>query len=191
VSDGAGRWRACRFGVTIEPAGEIHAVALAPPALTVGFALVKGGRPELVVQKLTELGIDHIVPFAADRSVVAWDEGRATKHGERLRKVAREASMQSRRCHLPAVGALVGFDDLLRGPGVALADRAGEPPTRATTTVLVGPEGGWSPDERDRARLAGAGSVRVATQVLRAETAAIAVGTVVAALRAGFVAEVS
>ncbi len=72
-------------------------------ALTVGFALVKGERPELIVQKLTELGIDRIVPFVAERSVVRWDGDRAAGHVERLRRVAREAAMQSRRCWLPEV----------------------------------------------------------------------------------------
>src|SRR5205823_6066014 len=62
VSDGAGGWRPCRFGTELEPlAPTIREVRL-DPRLTVAFAPVKGDRPELVVQKLTELGIDRIVP---------------------------------------------------------------------------------------------------------------------------------
>ena len=49
-----------------------------------GFALVKGGRPELVVQKLTELGVDRIVPFVAERSVVRWEGERADRQHVRL-----------------------------------------------------------------------------------------------------------
>ena len=71
------------------------------PKLTIGFALIKGGRPELVVQKLTELGVDAIVPFTAEHSVARWDANRATRHIERLRRVAREAAMQSRQVRIP------------------------------------------------------------------------------------------
>ena len=68
-----------------------------------GFAPVKGDRPEWTVQKLTELGVDRIVPLRAARSVVRWDGERGAAAVERLRRVAREAAMQSRRCRLPEV----------------------------------------------------------------------------------------
>jgi len=188
VSNGAGAWRPCRFGPEIEPAGAIRTVPAVVPALTIGFALVKGERPELIVQKLTELGIDRVVAFAADRSVVRWDAERAERHGERLRKVAREASMQSRRCRLPEIVVAGGFDAVVAGAqagapegSLALADRGGPPPSPATTTVLVGPEGGWS----DRERAAVAGKVGLGDHVLRVETAAIAAAVVLGALRSG------
>ncbi len=66
--------------------------------LGVAFVPVKGERPELVVQKLTEIGVDDIYPLApTTRSVVKWDAERADKNHTRLVKVSREASMQSRR----------------------------------------------------------------------------------------------
>ena len=148
------------------------------PVLTVGFALVKGARPELVVQKLTELGVDHIIPFTAARSVARWDGDKAGRQLERLAKVAREASMQSRRCHLPVVHRLHSFAEVAALPGVALAERGGRPPSVATATVLVGPEGGWDDSER----VAVADHVGFGPQVLRAETAALAVGALLAAL---------
>jgi 16S rRNA (uracil1498-N3)-methyltransferase len=75
VADGRGRWRSCRLGSgpDLEVVGDIVADPEPRPAITVAFGLVKGERPELVVQKLTELGVDRIVPFAAERSVVRWD----------------------------------------------------------------------------------------------------------------------
>jgi 16S rRNA (uracil1498-N3)-methyltransferase len=185
VSDGAGSWRACRFGVELEPVGAVqHVVAPAPP-ITIGFALVKGERPELIVQKLTELGVDRIVPFVAERSVVRWDPDRAGRHVERLRRVSREAAMQSRRCWLPEVSATLDFDGAVRaGPSpVALAERGGDPPSLAVTTVLVGPEGGWTGNERALVT----GRVALGAHVLRVETAAIAGATVLAALRSELV----
>jgi 16S rRNA (uracil1498-N3)-methyltransferase len=184
VSDGAGHWRAARLGNPIDPVGATQMVRAPGPRLTIAFALVKGTRPELVVQKLTELGIDRIVPFVAERSVVRWVADRDTKHLGRLRRVAREASMQSRRTILPEVADVSTFTDVVGLPGVAAADRAGEPPDLGHPVLAIGPEGGWSPDERAQfTRL-----VRLGDLVLRAETAAIAGGALLAGLRAGAVA---
>lgn len=172
VGDGAGRWRTARFGPTLEVTGEIVASPAPAPAVTVGFALVKGDRPELVVQKLTELGVDRIVPFRAERSVVRWDAAKAAKAVARLRQVARAAAEQSHRPWLPEVAEVVDLADLVAGEGVAVADRGGGPVDASTTTVLVGPEGGWA----DREVPPDARRVSLATHVLRAETAAITAG---------------
>jgi 16S rRNA (uracil1498-N3)-methyltransferase len=182
VSDGAGGWRRCSFvaGARLEPEGPVEREDRPSPPIGVGFALVKGDKPEWVVQKLTECGVDRIVVFAADRSIVRWDEGKATRNHERLRRVAVEAAMQSRRRWLPAVEPLVRFEDLVAG-GATLADPAGSPPDVTTMPlVLVGPEGGWSDAERSAAagRL-----VRFGPTVLRAETAALAAGILLGALR--------
>jgi 16S rRNA (uracil1498-N3)-methyltransferase len=185
VSDGRGRWRPVRFGDELEPTGPVVTMSEPEPQLTIGFALVKGERPELVVQKLTELGIDRIVPFVAERSVVRWDTERGRKHVERLRKVAREASMQSRRCRLPEVTDVARFSELVakdRG-AVALAEREGQPPSLLCRTVLIGPEGGWSRSELDLS----VPTVALGDQVLRAETAAITAASVLTALRSGLV----
>jgi len=185
VSDGHGRWRPCRFGDELEPDGEIVTVAAPRPLLTVAFALVKGERPELVVQKLTEVGIDRVVPFAADRSVVRWDSERAGRQLVRLRKVAREAAMQCRRCWLPEVAGLTTVAGLAAASSspIARADRGGGPPSLQWPTVLIGPEGGWSPDERE----AVAAATAFGEHMLRSETAAIAAGVILVALRNGLV----
>lgn len=184
VSDGRGRWRLCRLGAAgPEPVGEVVEVAAPAPALTVAFALTKGQRPELTVQKLTELGLDRIVPFAAARSVVRWDADRSERHVERLGRVAREAAMQCRRVHLPEIAGVVDFPAAAAIPGAVLADRGGRALGAGDTAVLVGPEGGW--DEGERA--CGLPAVDLGPHVLRAETAAIAAGTLLAALRAGLV----
>jgi 16S rRNA (uracil1498-N3)-methyltransferase len=187
LGDGAGGWRPARFG---DPLGDLGAIERSPrpePAVTVAFALVKGDRPELVVQKLTELGVDRITPFRARRSVVQWDEPRAAKALERLRAVARAATQQCHRPWLPEVTPIAELDDLLAEDGVALADRDGGPPSLAHPTLLVGPEGGWSPEERSAAVAVGLPTVGIGAHVLRSETAAVTAGALLTGLRNGVV----
>lgn len=193
ASDGAGAWRRCRFdgAGTLEPDGEVECHAAPPYPVTVAFALVKGDKPELAVQKLTELGVDRIVVFAARRSVVRWDEERAAKQLERLRRVAREACAQSRRLWLPEVLIAGGIEGLaVEGLAVeetVAADAGGRPLRSTDRTVLVGPEGGW-----DDGELLVAGReldrVGMGEHVLRAETAAITAGVLLTTLRAELVA---
>jgi 16S rRNA (uracil1498-N3)-methyltransferase len=187
ISDGQGRWRPAVLaddGV-LDDLGATTSVARPTPAITIGFALVKGGRPELVVQKLTELGVDVVVPFSAERSVVQWESAKAERHHVRLATVARQAAMQSRRCWLLTVEPLASFDEVISRPGSAMADRGGGPPTIAHPTILVGPEGGWGADERAAAsRL-----VDLGDHVLRSETAAIVAGAALTMIRGGLLGE--
>ena len=183
VSDGAGSWRTCRFGPTLEPVGAIDLEPRPAPQVVVCFALVKGERPEWAVQKLTEVGVDRIVPFVASRSVVRWDGDKAARNAERLRRVAREAAMQSRRVWLPEVADVATFAEIAALPGVALAEREGEPPSLDHPVVAVGPEGGWAPEEL----AAGLPRVALGPQVLRAETAAVVAGSLLLAVRSGVV----
>ncbi len=185
VSDGVGGWRRCRFGPSLEPVGEIERDDRPSPRVSVGFAVVKGQRPEWAVQKLTEIGVDRIVPLVTARSVVRWPVGGgAGTHGggahvERLRRVAREAAMQSRRSWLPEVADVTAFADLTAEPGAALAHPGGGPPSPAHTVILIGPEGGWDDAELRR----GPPLVRLGGHVLRTETAAVVAGTLLCALR--------
>jgi 16S rRNA (uracil1498-N3)-methyltransferase len=185
VSDGAGRWREGTLGAAgvVDPTSDVQSDVQTAPTITVAFALTKGERPELAVQKLTEVGADVIVPFTAARSVVRWDEKRADGNVERLRRVAREAAMQCRRSWLPTVADLSTFADVSAAPGAVLADVGGKAPSLDRPTVLVGPEGGWTDEER----ACGLPSVALGAHVLRAETAAIAAATLLGALRARLV----
>jgi 16S rRNA (uracil1498-N3)-methyltransferase len=182
VSDGRGCWRPARFDDEIEVSGGIVSVPSPSPPLTVGFALVKGAKPELVIQKLCEVGIDRIEPFVAERSVVRWDESRADRALERWGAIVRSAAMQSRRVRLPELAPVARFSAAVTTPA-ALADRRGRPPDRGDTRVLVGPEGGWSDAERDLELE----RIAFGRNVLRAETAAIAVGAILVALRESLV----
>ena len=153
------------------------------PRVTVAFAVVKGERPEWAVQKLTEIGVDRIVALQSARSVVRWPLGSAGAQLDRLRRVAREAAVQSRRAWLPVVEAVAPFEAVATEPGAALAHPGGGPPSLDRPTVLVGPEGGW-----DQAELAwGPPLVRLGPSVLRTETAAVVAGALLCALRVGIV----
>ena len=186
ASNGAGSWRVCRLGSgpqgDAEPDGEVVYVEAPRPKITIGFALIKGGRPELVVQKLTELGVEVIVPFTAEHSVVRWDADRGARHTERLRRVAREAAMQSRQVRLPDIGEVTDFADLAVQPGAVRADINGDAPSLDRPVVLIGPEGGWSDVERRQL-----GAIRISTSVLRSETAAIGAAALLTALRDGLI----
>jgi 16S rRNA (uracil1498-N3)-methyltransferase len=181
ICDGHGRWRVARLQGELSPSsvGDVVADPAPAPAVGVAFALVKGERPDLVVQKLTELGVDRIVPFAARRSVVRWDAAKAEKHRSRWDEIARAAGMQCRRTWLPEVSAVAAFEDVAALPGAALAEAGGAPPSLDLRLVLVGPEGGWDAAERS----CGLPAVRLGGHVLRAETAAITAGALLTALR--------
>ncbi len=184
VSDGVGGRLRCRFGAALEPAGEVERRPRPSPPVTVAFAVVKGQRPEWAVQKLTEIGVDRIVPLLSARSVVRWPAGEASAQVARLRRVVREASMQSRRVWLPVVEGVTPFGTMAAEPGAAVAHPGGSPPSLEHPVVLIGPEGGWDDPELARA---GAVFVGLGPSVLRTETAALVAGTLLCALRAGVV----
>jgi len=179
VSDGRGRWRLCRLGPALDPLGPIAADSAPEPEITVAFALVKGDRIEWIVQKLTEIGVDRIIPLVADRCVVKWDGSKAGRNHERLTLVARDAAMQSRRTWLPTVESLAGVAEVVTRPGAVLAERHGRPPSLARPVVLIGPEGGWSDAERATTDA----HLTLGPTVLRSETAAIVAGTALCGLR--------
>jgi len=187
AADGAGSWRLGVFraaGAPLEAAGPLSTEVRADPPVVVGFVPVKGDRPEWTVQKLTEVGVDRIVVLRSARAVVRWQGERAGPALERLRRVAREAAAQSRRAFLPEVEGIfdpVGLAGVLSPVALALAEPGAPPPTRETTAVAVGPEGGWDPAEL----AAVPGHVGLGPGILRAETAALGAGILLCAIRDG------
>jgi 16S rRNA (uracil1498-N3)-methyltransferase len=184
AADGYGRWRV--FTVAISERGRVELQAVSPlaheppllPRLTVACSLTKGEKPELVVQKLTELGADRVLLVEAARSVVRWDDAKAAAAVDRLQRVAREAGAQSRRARVPVVDGPIRVAELAELPGLVVAavdggDAAALPaPREGEWVVAIGPEGGFAPDELTA--LGPAPRLAVGPFVLRAETAAIA-----------------
>ncbi len=155
------------------------------PAFTVVQALPKGDRGELAVEMLTELGVDRIVPWAASRSVAVWRGERAEKSRAKWAATAREAAKQARRSWFPEVTGLATTADVVALLGSATqgfvlheeawAPLAGVTPDPEGPVVLVvGPEGGVSPEEIEAVAQAGAPAVRLGSEVLRTSTAGVA-----------------
>ncbi|HEU5301733.1 MAG TPA: RsmE family RNA methyltransferase [Acidimicrobiia bacterium] len=193
ATDGAGKWREYEVttvagsGLELHATGPVHTTARDQPQITVAFALTKGSKPEVAVRQLTELGVDRIVPVVAARSIARPVGARAESFTRRMRRVAREATMQSRRARLPFVGGPVPLLDLAGRAGLVVAelgaptaDRLADPGPEGWT-LLVGPEGGFDPEERDA--LGPVGRLGLGAHVLRAETAAVAGAAVLVALR--------
>jgi 16S rRNA (uracil1498-N3)-methyltransferase len=175
VGDGAGSWRTVRLNLGLEPTGPVVIEPRRQDPVTLAFALTKADKPELVVQKVTELGVEHIVLFHAARSVVRWPGDRVAHHLERLRRVVDAAVCQSRQAWSPTVTFDGEFNVVARRPGAALAAAEGGVYNAERHSVLVvGPEGGWSPEERSF-RLP---EVSFGPSILRAETAAVTAAAV-------------
>jgi 16S rRNA (uracil1498-N3)-methyltransferase len=184
AADGRGGWRPYmvtetgKSDIRLAASGATRQEPRLMPRLVVAFALTKGSKPELVVQKVTELGADSIVPVRAQRSVARWVGNRAGAAATRLQRVVREAAMQSRRARLPEIAAPVDLGTLAGRAGLVIADRDGAPaadlsePAGGEWVLVVGPEGGFEPGER--AALGAVEALGVGPFVLRAETAAVA-----------------
>ena len=194
AADGYGRWRP--YTVDGVDGGVVSLRATADfahepplvPALTIAFALTKGERPELAVQKLTELGADEIVLVRSARSIVRWDAATAStrrsiasvgSHARRARRAGR--------ARLPVIDGPVPLAEIVARSGLVLADHDGmaaaelpEPPD-GRWVVAVGPEGGF--DDAEVESFAGAPRLAIGPFVLRAETAAIASAAVLAGRR--------
>ena len=155
-------------------------------------AVAKGEKMDLVVQKATELGAARIMPLAAERAVVRLEAGRGSTRADRWRRVAQEAARQCGRADVPRVDAPSPWEDvfsllraeadrraLLLDPaddGLRLGDAARGV---SRSLVAVGPEGGFSPSERQRAVESGFLPVTLGKRVLRTETAGLAALAVV------------
>lgn len=155
-----------------------------PLHLVLIAALPKGEKLELVIQKATELGVNIIRPVSSSRSEIRRVPGRDERKLERWRKIAVGACKQSGRSRVPRVDLPVDLPSALTHPGADLkvvldAGAEGEPPSfgkvgPVTSAILaVGPEGGWSGEERLAFQKAGFLPLRLGPRVLRSETAAI------------------
>lgn len=155
------------------------------PVFTVVQALPKGDRGELAVEMLTEIGVDVVVPWAASRCVAVWRGERAAKSLAKWRITAREAAKQARRSWFPAVHELALTDEVVTRAreadlAVVLHEEATQPfaslevPDAGSIVVVVGPEGGLTPEELAAFEEVGVRPVRLGAEVLRTSTAGVA-----------------
>lgn len=157
------------------------------PEVTLYLALIKFDRFEWAVEKATELGVTRIVPFEAGRSEQGLFVG-APKRVDRWRRIAREASEQSRRLRAPEIDLPVRFPiSDVSTHRVWLDEQPGATPLIAafslrpedSVAMLVGPEGGWIDSERRKFGESGWQNVSLGPCILRAETAVCAALAVV------------
>lgn len=158
---------------------------LPPVRITLCAALIKFDHFEWIVEKATELGVERILPVGSARSEKGLFEASA-KRRERWERIAREASQQSRRTHLPEILPALRFEPSLGTEAdhrYFLEENVAPPflsvvPAERTSTdrvaLLVGPEGGWIDSERYLASSAGWRAASLGPGVLRAETAVVA-----------------
>ena len=165
-----------------------------PPSrihVTLCQAVPKGEKMEGIIRHSTELGVERIIPFIAERSVPRWRPEQLPRKRERWQKIAIDASRQCGRTDVPEVGEIVTFEKMLRGipegglrlipweeeTATGLRDILRDPARAGVTefVLAIGPEGGFSVGEIDQARQAGFLSVSLGRRVLRVETASLAV----------------
>lgn len=188
VADGTGRGirgpviETTKSSVTVRSE---ETLADAAPAIeiTVVQALAKGDRSGLACEMVTELGASTIVPWQAARSIVRWQPDRAAKSHAKWVSTVREAAKQSRRLRVPTVreaastqtvAAMIAEHDLtlVLHEDAATAFPQLDVPRTGRVALIVGPEGGITPDELETFTAAGAQPVRVSDGVLRTSTAA-------------------
>jgi 16S rRNA (uracil1498-N3)-methyltransferase len=195
VFDGAGKEFKCmvaqfrRDEVELNDCEEIEAAnPESPLSFTLAVALLKGEKFDLVVQKATELGVTTIVPVTTRYADIQLrDSSDAEKRVTRWRRIAMEAAKQCGRAIVPAVEMPTSFNALIEehneGARLLFSERDGGPLAVAENVEsvigLVGSEGGWADEELSLARDAGWRIVTLGGRVLRAETAAITVSTLV------------
>jgi 16S rRNA (uracil1498-N3)-methyltransferase len=153
--------------------------------VTLLLAVVKFDAFEWAIEKATELGVNAIVPLAAARSEKALLSA-AAKRAERWKKILVEASQQSRRVSLPALGVVTGaeqsFAQQKEGLKLLLSERQDAPFLRSVlevqksprAVIAIGPEGGWTDKELESAHQAGFKHVSLGSLILRTETAVVA-----------------
>ncbi len=187
LSDGAGR----RARAQVRSVGrddlvvellEVELVVEPNPRFVLVQALARGDRDEQAIEAATELGVDEVVPWQAERSIVQWRGPKLDKGRARWQAVVAAATKQSRRGRLPRVAPLADLTSI--AALVATADRALvlhelaeiplaglTLPTSGTVVLVVGPEGGITERELGALRGAGATMVRLGPEVLRSSSA--------------------
>ncbi|MEU6211909.1 16S rRNA (uracil(1498)-N(3))-methyltransferase [Streptomyces sp. NPDC047023] len=201
LTDGRGGWAEAvvkaaegkdRLVVAVTATGE---EAYPQVRITVVQALPKGDRGELAVETMTETGVDAIVPWQASRCITQWRADRGAKSLAKWRATAREAGKQSRRVRFPEVAEAMSTKQvaaLLAGADLAVVlheDRdtpsealaTAELPSSGSVVLVVGPEGGVSPEELAVFAEAGARPFRLGRSVLRTSTAGTAATAVLLA----------
>jgi 16S rRNA (uracil1498-N3)-methyltransferase len=170
----------------------VRKVPPADPRITVAQALPKGDRGELAVELMTEVGVDSVIAWSAERCVTRWHGDRGARALGKWQSTAREAAKQSRRPWLPELTGPATLADITKRVSAAtqaIVLEADAPaklstlplPEHGEILLIVGPEGGISPAERAALATAGATEARLGPTVLRTSTAGAAAAAILMA----------
>jgi len=152
--------------------------------LTLAAAIVNGEKYDLVIQKAVELGVTTFVPLQTIRCDVKLMD--AVKRLDRWRRIALEATKQCGRAKLMRVAEPCVFEAIVGGTDpqnvILFSEREGKTFSTVSAgkkiTALIGPKGGWDDSELEKARSSGVNIVTLGGRILRAETAAISLTTI-------------
>ena len=158
--------------------------------LTVACAIPKDSRMDKIIDKLTQIGVDRIIPLETERVVVRLDKHKRILKQERWKKIALNASQQSQRNTLPILEPVKNMEEVitnaraydlkliptLEGKREGLKDVIVKNKPK-NILVFIGPEGDFTPDELKLAKKSGCIPVSLGNSVLRVETAAVAVAS--------------
>ena len=157
-----------------------------PLDLTIAAVLLKGDKLDLVVQKAVELGVNRFIPMTSARCDVKV--GDAAKRAERWRRIAMEATKQCGRARLMEVADVADYSRLLDTTDdpdltrIHFSERDGQSfeAVSGSTRILafIGPEGGWDDSELEKAKAAGIVSITFGGRILKADTAAISIASI-------------
>jgi 16S rRNA (uracil1498-N3)-methyltransferase len=159
--------------------------AESPVRITLCMAYPKGDKLEVVIQKAVELGCDQIIPFESSRCIKRPKAEKAEKQTARLQRIAEEAAKQCGRARIPTVSAPISFKQMLteakksdisllcyeNEDGKSIKDALRSEREIKSASIIVGAEGGFSPDEAEEAVNSGCLSVTLGRRILRCETA--------------------
>ena len=200
IMDGKGRSFECTIekvsyqAVTVRIKGRMPPQPPSPIAITLCQALIKSQAMDYAIQKATELGVGAIRLFFSERTVLKIEPARTTAKMNRWKEIMKSACRQCNRADLPSLEPPVPFEEMVESAPknemlkillweneekVGLKEILNRTSPRPRIWAVVGPEGGFTPDEIDAARESGFQTLSLGNRILRAETAALSLLSII------------
>ncbi len=191
ICDGSGTEYRCRLTrirdeeCRCEIIEQLVSEAESPVEITLCMAYPKGDKLEVVIQKAVELGASRIIPFESSRCIKRPKAEKAEKQTARLQRIAEEAAKQCGRAKIPTVVQPMSYSAMLdeakgcsaalfcyeNEGGLTVKNLLKEMNKPDSIAIIVGAEGGFSPEEAEEAKARGCLSVSLGNRILRCETA--------------------